>query len=139
MRRWVLTYPYPPSSSSGRPSRRVLPQARHPFRRQTASSPTTRSDERRRRGGLSQDLSINPFPSLSFLHFPSFFHTPPSSPLDLRDRAVEYLSAGERANPRQERCPSEANPAKNNPGPTRCPARSFASSPVRPPSPSHAP
>lgn len=37
MRRWVLTYPYPHPRPSDDLLGRVLPQPRHPFRRQTAS------------------------------------------------------------------------------------------------------
>lgn len=137
----MLTYPYPPSSSSGRPSPGVSypkPDIRSAGKQRPPLRHGATSDDDEEKVLRRTSLSI-PFRLFRSYTFPSFFHTPPSSPLDLRDRTVEYLSAGERANPRQERCPSEANPAKNNPGPTRCPARSFASSPVRPPSPSHAP
>jgi len=112
---WVLTYPYPPpSSSSGRPSRRVLPQSRHPFCRQTASSPPER-----RTSGPRQDFLLA---RLSFLLFiararaRACYLLLSSSLLVLADAPKCTSSSGQHANPRQERCPFEANLAKNNSG-----------------------
>lgn len=84
MCRWTLTYPYPPPSSPGRPSRRVLPQPRHPFRQQTASFPSTWSD-------MSSPARI--FFSLPFyLSFP-VLPLPPPLPLALRGLPEVYPSA----------------------------------------------
>lgn len=65
MCRWALTYPYPylPSSSLGRSSRRVLPQLRHPLHRQAASSLLLSSDMERHessQGSLSLFLFLLP-------------------------------------------------------------------------------
>jgi len=123
-RRWVLTYPYPPSSplflrplspsSSERPSRRVLPQPRHPFRSQIVSLRRGRARRTTSSRRTSLVLSLSLFCSLSLVSLPYF----------CRRLEVYPLSRGSTLILRQERCPIEANPAKNNSGPTRQPPRS---------------